>query len=59
MPIDSTRQPTADALLSELRELCTDVTGDDGVRARRLAVLRRLEHRMVVAERSSQYAATA
>lgn len=59
MPTNTTRQPSTDALLAELRELCTDVTGDDGVRARRLAVLRRLEHRMVATERSNRLAATA
>ncbi len=35
---------TADALISELRELSRDVTGDPLVRRRRLVVLRRLEH---------------
>lgn len=37
--------PVTAALLAELRELCTDVTGDAAVRARRLEVLRRLERR--------------
>lgn len=34
---------TADDLISELRELSRDVTGDPLVRRRRLVVLRRLE----------------
>ncbi len=41
---DHTDQATAE-LLAELRELCSDVTGDAIVRSRRLAVLRRLERR--------------
>lgn len=51
MPDDSTRRPPTDALLAELHELCRDVTGDDEIRARRLAVLRRLERRMAHGDR--------
>lgn len=41
---DHTHQSTTE-LLAELRELCSDVSGDAIVRSRRLAVLRRLERR--------------
>lgn len=44
---------TGDALLAELRELCSDVTGDADVRARRLAVLRRFERRLATDGRAS------
>lgn len=56
MPTNSTQPPTTDALLAELRELCTDVTGDQRVRARRLAVLRRLERRMAGGDPASRVA---
>ena len=36
---------TTDRLLAELRELARDVTGDPALRARRLALLRRVERR--------------
>lgn len=42
---------TASDLLAELRELTQDVSGDDDVRARRLAVLRRLESRIADGDR--------
>jgi hypothetical protein len=44
MPTDPTDE-SRESLLAELRELCRDVTDDPAVRARRLAVLRRLEGR--------------
>ena len=37
---------TPDALFDQLRELCSDVAADPESRARRLAVLRRLERRL-------------
>ena len=37
---------TPDALFEQLRELCSDVAVDPEARARRLAVLRRLERRL-------------
>ncbi len=37
---------TPDALFEQLRELCSDVAADAEARARRLAVLRRLERRL-------------
>lgn len=44
MPSDPDHHDEATAtLLAELRDLCTDVTSDATVRARRLRVLRRLE----------------
>lgn len=46
MPRDADDHDAATlALMAELRELCRDVSGDPVVRSRRLAVLRRLEHR--------------
>lgn len=42
---------TSDDLLEELRELCDDVATDAESRARRLAVLRRLERRMADGDR--------
>lgn len=43
MAAQTTQDTTVEALLAELRELARDVTGDPRVRARRLALLRRLE----------------
>ncbi len=45
MPTDADRL-TPDDLFRELRELCSDVAADADARARRLAVLRRLERRL-------------
>lgn len=41
---------TTEAMVAELRELCRDVSGDQGARARRLALLRRIERRMAAGD---------
>ena len=50
MPTD-TDLTTPEALFEQLRELCSDATLDQEARARRLAVLRRLERRLGAGDR--------
>jgi len=49
--VPSQTADTIDQLLAELRELTQDVAGGEIARARRLAVLRRLERRMAAGDR--------
>jgi hypothetical protein len=49
--VPSQTADTIDQLLAELRELTRDVDGGELARARRLAVLRRLERRMADGDR--------